>query len=95
VVSPVVGIDLGTTNSAIGILEGDKVRLIPNNLGEVLTPSVVALDPRTRMAVVGRMAKELLATTPGIGVARFKVDMGTDRTHRLKRCQAIDHDERW
>jgi molecular chaperone HscC len=79
----VVGIDLGTTNSAIGILEGEKVRLLPNPLGEVLTPSAVALDPSTRMLAVGRTAKDLIAAAPRSGAARFKTDMGTDRTHVL------------
>ena len=90
--SPVVGIDLGTTNSAIGILQGDKVRLFPNPLGELLTPSVVALDPRTQLTVIGRTAKDLIATTPGIGAARFKLDMGTDRTFSLgtRTLTAID-----
>lgn len=81
--SIVVGIDLGTTNSAIGVLEGEKVRLFPNPLGDVLTPSAVALDPKTRMLVVGRTAKDLIAAQPTLGAARFKVDMGGDRTYAV------------
>ncbi len=78
-VSPIVGIDLGTTNSAIGILDGDTVRLFPNPLGDVLTPSAVALDPRGRGLVVGRTAKDLLVLHPTQGAARWKPDMGGDR----------------
>lgn len=80
---PVVGIDLGTTNSAIGFLEGERVRLFPNPLGDVLTPSAVALDPRSRMLVVGRTAKDLIAASPRQGARRFKTDMGHDRTHTV------------
>ena len=79
----VVGIDLGTTNSAIGLLEGDKVRLFPNPLGDVLTPSAVALDPRSRMLVVGRTAKDLIAAAPRQGARRFKTDMGGRRSHTV------------
>ena len=78
---PVVGIDLGTTNSAIGLLEGDRVRLFPNPLGDVLTPSAVALDARSRMLVVGRTAKDLIAASPRQGARRFKIDMGSDRRY--------------
>jgi molecular chaperone HscC len=82
-VGPVVGIDLGTTNSAIGLLEGERVRLFPNPLGDVLTPSAVALDPRSRMLVVGRSAKDLIAASPRQGARRFKTDMGRDRTYTV------------
>jgi molecular chaperone HscC len=83
VTSPIVGIDLGTTNSAIGVLEGDRVRLFPNPLGDVLTPSAVAHDPRGRGLVVGRTAKDLLVLHPGQGAARWKPDMGRDRARTV------------
>jgi molecular chaperone HscC len=82
-VGPVVGIDLGTTNSAIGLLEGERVRLFPNPLGDVLTPSAVALDPKSRMLVIGRTAKDLIAASPHQGARRFKIDMGRDRSYRI------------
>ena len=81
--SPIVGIDLGTTNSAVGILDGGKVRLFPNPLGDVLTPSAVALDPRSRSLVVGRTAKDLLVLHPEQGAARWKTDMGRDVKRRV------------
>jgi len=83
VAAPIVGIDLGTTNSAIGIYRDGKVRLFENPLGDVLTPSAVALDTRTGTLVVGRTAKDLLATRPDLGAAHFKIDMGSDRKRRL------------
>ncbi len=81
--APIIGIDLGTTNSAIGILDGDRVRLFPNPLDETLTPSAVALDPKSRTLVVGRTARDLIARDPACGAARFKPDMGTDRKRRV------------
>jgi molecular chaperone HscC len=74
---PVVGIDLGTTNSAIGMLVGGAVKLFPNPLGDVLTPSAIALEPQARTLVVGRTAKDLLAVRPTHGAARFKIEMGS------------------
>jgi molecular chaperone HscC len=81
--APIVGIDLGTTNSAIGIFQDGKVRLFANPLEDVLTPSAVAVDERSGTLVVGRTAKDLIARDPERGAARFKVDMGTDRTRRV------------
>jgi molecular chaperone HscC len=76
-VAPIVGIDLGTTNSAIGILDGERVRFFPNPLGDTLTPSAVALDARSRSLIVGRTAKDIIAANPKLGATRFKTDMGT------------------
>ena len=46
-----VGIDLGTTNSALATYDGTSVRVVPNALGEVLTPSVVRIDARGTVTV--------------------------------------------
>ena len=51
-----VGIDLGTTNSLVSVWQDDKCTLIPNNLGEYLTPSVVGIDENGEM-LVGRMRR--------------------------------------
>lgn len=80
---PVVGIDLGTTNSAIGVLDGERVRFLPNALGEVLTPSAVARDPKTGLVVVGRTAKDLIAANPHLGTSRFKTEMGLPNTRKV------------
>ena len=78
----IIGIDLGTTNSLAATLDGDRPRLIPNALGEVLTPSVVglALDGRV---LVGRAARELMVTHPDRCAAQFKRRMGTEWSVRL------------
>src|SRR5438034_257875 len=56
--SKIIGIDLGTTNSAAAYMDEAGPRLVPNALGETLTPSVVGLDPDGKL-LVGRTAREL------------------------------------
>jgi molecular chaperone HscC len=74
----IVGIDLGTTNSLVGIWRDGAALLIPNSLGHLLTPSAVGLgDDRT--ILVGLAARERLATHPSQTVTAFKRYMGTDR----------------
>ncbi|WP_445362117.1 Hsp70 family protein [Microbulbifer sp. ANSA003] len=73
----IIGIDLGTTNSACGVLTDEGVKLIPNRLGEILTPSVVGLDDSGTL-LVGKTAKERLINHSGTTVAAFKRLMGTD-----------------
>lgn len=73
----IIGIDLGTTNSACGVLTDDGVKLIPNRLGEILTPSVVGLDDSGTL-LVGKTAKERLINHSSTTVAAFKRLMGTD-----------------
>ena len=80
----IVGIDLGTTNSACGVMTEEGIKLIPNRLGEVLTPSVVGLDD-TGELVVGRTAKERLINHSNRTVAAFKRLMGTDHKVKLGR----------
>lgn len=73
----IIGIDLGTTNSVAAHLTDDGPRLIPNALGEVLTPSVVGIDDEGRL-LVGRAAKELQVTQPQRCASLFKRQMGSD-----------------
>src|ERR1700687_1043497 len=74
----IVGIDLGTTNSLVGIWRDGAVTLIPNSLGHTLTPSAVGLgDDRT--ILVGLAARERLATPPAPTTTAFQRYMGTDR----------------
>ena len=75
--SIIVGIDLGTTNSAVACMEENGPRLIPNALGEVLTPSVVGIDADGKL-LVGRAAKELQVMQPERCVGLFKRRMGGD-----------------
>lgn len=77
----IIGIDLGTTNSACGIWRDGDVTLIPNRLGEALTPSVVGVDDNGKI-IVGRTAKERLINHSANTVAAFKRMMGTN--HKVK-----------
>ena len=76
----IVGIDLGTTNSLVGVYQDGQVKLIPNAFGEYLTPSVVALDDNDQI-IVGKIAKERLVTHPDKTIAQFKRFMGT--SHKI------------
>ncbi|MBO9716398.1 MAG: Hsp70 family protein [Pseudoxanthomonas sp.] len=78
----IVGIDLGTTHSLIGVYEDGAPRLIPNALGQLLTPSVVSLDP-DRGVLVGQAAHDRLGTDAACTVATFKRWMGSSRETRL------------
>jgi len=82
----IVGIDLGTTNSLIAVWDSGQARLIPNSLGEVLTPSCVSVDDDGSI-LVGRAARERLQTHPALSAATFKRHMGSDKvTHLGKRA---------
>lgn len=78
----IIGIDLGTTFSAVAYLAENEPRLIPNALGEVLTPSVVGVATDGAV-VVGRAAKELQVVQPDRCVGAFKRYMGTDWTTEI------------
>lgn len=78
----VCGIDLGTTNSLIAVFGDDGPELIPNALGDYLTPSVVGVDDDGSI-LVGQAAKHRLLTHPDQTIARFKRFMGADRTFEL------------
>ena len=78
----IVGIDLGTTHSLIGHYGPDGPKLIPNALGELLTPSVVSVDDDGAI-IVGRAAQERMVSHPQRSVGAFKRWMGTDRRTAL------------
>ncbi len=78
----VIGIDLGTTNSLASVYTESGVKVIPNSLGNKLTPSVVGLDDEGKV-IVGEVAKERLITHPERTAAEFKRTMGTDKTYKL------------
>lgn len=78
---PPIGIDLGTTNSLIAVLEDGAPRLIPNALGEFLTPSVVSMDDGALH--VGRAARDRQATHGTQTAAAFKRAMGTKTSFTL------------
>lgn len=76
-----IGIDLGTTNSLVAVFTDEGPKLIPNSLGELLTPSAVGYAEDGTL-LVGRAAKDRLLTHPQLTAARFKRYMGTE--HELK-----------
>jgi molecular chaperone HscC len=78
----IIGIDLGTTNSVAAYMTDDGPKLIPNALGDELTPSVVGFDQQGQV-VVGRIAKELQVIHPQRCASAFKRYMGTDWTVEL------------
>ena len=78
----IIGIDLGTTNSAVAHMTDDGPQLIPNALGANLTPSVVGIDEEGRV-LVGADAKELRVTHPERCASLFKRYMGTDWTAKI------------
>lgn len=88
----IIGIDLGTTNSAVAVWTPEGPRLIPNALGELLTPSAVSLDAGGAV-LVGRAARERLATHPERTVASFKRWMGSGHMTRLGRGQSFRPEE--
>lgn len=80
---PIIGIDLGTTNSLICVFEDGAPRLLTNALGHLLTPSVVSLDGDK--VLVGEAARDRQTTHPKDTAAAFKRAMGTDTTFQLGR----------
>jgi molecular chaperone DnaK len=78
----VVGIDLGTTNSLVAFMRGERPEIIPNEAGKRLTPSVVGLD-RSELLHVGETAKNQLVAMPDRTVAEVKRLMGTSQKVKL------------
>ena len=76
--SKIIGIDLGTTNSCVAVMEGGESVVIPNPEGARTTPSVVAFT-KTGERLVGQVAKRQAITNPDHTVSSIKRDMGTDR----------------
>ena len=77
----IIGIDLGTTNSCVAILEGGQPVVIPNAEGARTTPSVVAFKDGERL--VGTIAKRQAITNPERTISSIKRDMGSDRKVRI------------
>jgi molecular chaperone DnaK len=73
----VVGIDLGTTNSVVAVMEGSTPTVIPNAEGSRTTPSVVAFT-KTGERLVGQLAKRQAVTNPDRTISSIKREMGTD-----------------
>ncbi len=74
----IIGIDLGTTNSCVAVMEGGEPTVITNSEGARTTPSIVAFS-KTGERLVGQVAKRQAITNPDRTIASIKRDMGTDR----------------
>ncbi|MDD5968047.1 MAG: molecular chaperone DnaK [Candidatus Fimousia sp.] len=80
--SKVIGIDLGTTNSCVAVMEGDQPIVVVNTEGNRTTPSVVAYSNRGER-LVGETAKRQAAVNAQETILSIKRDMGTDKKRKL------------
>ncbi len=78
----IIGIDLGTTNSCVAVIEGGEPVVIPNAEGARTTPSVVAFS-RTGERMVGQIAKRQAITNPDRTISSIKRDMGSNRKETI------------
>ena len=81
--SKIIGIDLGTTNSCVSVMEGGEPVVIPNAEGNRTTPSVVAFSQNGER-LVGQIAKRQSVTNPDHTVISIKRDMGSDRKIKIE-----------
>ena len=80
--SKIIGIDLGTTNSCVAVMEGGKPTVIANTEGARTTPSVVAFT-KTGERLVGEPAKRQAVTNAEKTISSIKRDMGTDQKRHI------------
>lgn len=78
----IIGIDLGTTNSLVTFFSEDGAKIIPNNFGENLTPSIVSVSEDGEI-FVGKIAKERLTTHPEMTASIFKRSIGSKKEYKL------------
>lgn len=83
-----VGIDLGTTNSAVAVFDNGAPRLLPNALGQRLTPSAVSLGDDGEL-LVGLAARERQSTHPELTATAFKRYMGSQHVTRLAKREFL------
>ena len=81
--SKIIGIDLGTTNSCVAVMEGGEPVVIPNPEGNRTTPSVVAFS-KNGERLVGQIAKRQAVTNPDHTVISIKRDMGSNRKVKIE-----------
>jgi len=81
--SKIIGIDLGTTNSCVAVMEGGEPVVIPNPEGARTTPSVVAFS-KNGERLVGQIAKRQAVTNPDHTVMSIKRDMGTNKKVKIE-----------
>ncbi|MBU1626742.1 Hsp70 family protein [bacterium] len=81
--SYIIGIDLGTTNSGVSVVESTEPVMIPNSEMKFVTPSVVGIIPETNTLIVGEKAKRQLLMYPECTAAEVKRIMGSDKKIKL------------
>src|SRR5947207_4379743 len=86
IMSKIIGIDLGTTNSVVAVMQGGEPVVIPNQEGARTTPSVVAIT-KTGERLVGQVAKRQAVTNPENTVYSIKRFMG-------RRCDEVGEEMR-
>ena len=84
----IIGIDLGTTNSVVAIMEGREPKVIPNEEGARITPSVVAWDDKDEV-LVGQIARRQAITNPTNTVYSIKRFMGMKATERADESRRV------
>ena len=82
IMSKVIGIDLGTTNSCVSVVENDKPVIVPGADGSMTTPSIVAFT-KNGERLVGQAARRQAVTNPDRTIASVKRRMGTEWTTRI------------
>ena len=80
--SKLIGIDLGTTNSCVAVMEGGEAAVIPNAEGGRTTPSVVGFS-KTGERFVGQTAKRQAVANPDRTISSIKWEMGSDCKRRI------------
>lgn len=80
----IIGIDLGTTNSCVAVLEGGEPTVIANSEGSRTTPSVVGFS-KDGERLVGQVAKRQAVANPERTVSSIKRDMGSNKKSKLTR----------
>jgi molecular chaperone DnaK len=87
-----IGIDLGTTNSCVAVLEGGDPAVITNSEGERTTPSVVAFDKRSGERLVGQLARRQAVTNPERTIYSIKRFMGRRFNDVKAEAQRVGYD---
>lgn len=85
----IIGIDLGTTNSCVAVLEGGAPEVITNTEGERTTPSVIAFTDNNER-LVGRLAKRQAITNPKHTIRSIKRQMGTDHVVKIEQDGKVE-----
>lgn len=87
----IIGIDLGTTNSVVAVYSPEGAKILPNALGQHLTPSVISVDEDGQI-LVGEAAQQRMITHPQLTASVFKRYMGTNKTFLLGEHQFSPED---